>query len=146
MTLSGAQTTETATLSRKHVSTPTSEITARTHTAPSTAGVGTIDVEAFVRTYFADVPVLVQIARCESRFRQNDSTTGSVLRGIVNSNDVGVMQINTFYHAASARALGMDLYTLEGNLTYARNLYEREGTKPWNASRACWAPDHIAMR
>lgn len=104
------------------------------------------DVESFVRTYFSDVPVLAEIARCESHFRQNDVRTGTVLRGLVNRDDVGVMQINTRYHATTAQKLGYNLYTLAGNLAYARHLYEREGTRPWSASRACWAPGHIAMR
>jgi hypothetical protein len=104
------------------------------------------EVEEYVRTYFADVPVLAEIARCESTFRHHDSRTGSILKGKVNNNDVGVMQINTVYHRDTARRLGYDLETIEGNLGYARNLYEREGTRPWNSSRACWNKEHLAMR
>jgi hypothetical protein len=104
------------------------------------------EVETYVRKYFADVPVMAEIARCESAFRHHDTQTGSILRGKVNGNDIGVMQINTTYHHNTARRLGYDLETLEGNLDYARHLYEREGTRPWNASRACWHKEHIAMR
>lgn len=104
------------------------------------------DVETYVRTYFADIPVLAEIARCESHFRHVDVRTGTTLRGVVNTSDVGVMQINTHYHGATARRLGLDLHILEDNLAYARHLYEREGTQPWSASRACWQPGHLAMR
>jgi hypothetical protein len=104
------------------------------------------EVEVYVREYFADVPVLAEIARCESTFRHHDARTGSILRGRVNGNDIGVMQINTTYHHDTARRLGYDIETIEGNLDYARYLYEREGTRPWNSSRACWHKEHLAMR
>lgn len=87
---------------------------------------------------------MIQIARCESQFRHT-LEDGSVLRGRVDSRDVGVMQINTFYHGAQAEKLGLDLMDVYDNMAYARDLYNRQGTKPWSASAACWAPT-IAMR
>lgn len=96
------------------------------------------DTEALVRAYFRDVPIMAQVARCESTFRHT-LKDGSVLRGRVNQNDIGVMQINTYYHGEKAEELGLDLYTIEGNLMYARYLYERKGTQPWSASAPCWS-------
>ena len=95
-------------------------------------------VEQVVEETYADVPILVEVARCESQFRQTDSE-GNILRGTVNKYDVGVMQINELYHEAKAVELGYDLYTLQGNLSYGRYLYDREGTRPWMASSACWS-------
>ncbi len=95
------------------------------------------DTEAKVREYFSDIPVMIQVARCESAFRHT-LADGSVLKGKVDSRDTGVMQINTFYHAKKAAELGLDLEILEDNLAYARNLYERQGTQPWSASSPCW--------
>ena len=94
-------------------------------------------IEMAVREYFKDIPVLVTIARCESRFRQT-LADGSVLRGSVDTADVGVMQINTRYHSARARELGLDLKELQDNMAYARRLYEKQGTAPWQASAPCW--------
>ncbi len=94
-------------------------------------------VEQYVRVYFADAPVMVAIAKCESRFRQFDSK-GSVLRGEVVKDDLGVMQVNLHYHGDVAERLGLDLYTIQGNVAYARYLYEKEGTTPWASSSACW--------
>ena len=74
-----------------------------------------------VKEYFADIPIMAEVAYCESRFRQFNEN-GNVLRGIENSSDVGVMQINEKYHAATAVKLGINLYTLEGNMAYARYL------------------------
>lgn len=95
------------------------------------------DTETYIRHYFADLPVLVDVAFCESTFRQHDKN-GNVLRGKVNSSDVGVMQINTYYHGEDAEELGYDLMTLEGNAAFARNLYERKGVHPWVHSSDCW--------
>ena len=92
---------------------------------------------AYVEQYFADEPILADIAWCESRVRHLDKN-GEILRGKVDSDDIGVMQINTRYHADTAEELGIDLYSLNGNLSYARYLYEKQGTKPWLSSNPCW--------
>lgn len=93
--------------------------------------------EEIVKEYFKDTPALTNIAYCESRYRQFEKD-GTILRGKVNGNDVGVMQINTKYHLEKAISLGMDLFTLEGNLAYGKYLYEKQGSAPWNASSPCW--------
>ena len=94
-------------------------------------------MDAYIREYFADEPVLAQIAWCESRMRHLDED-GEIFRGKVNANDIGVMQINTKYHEATATDMGIDIYSLKGNLEYAKYLYEKQGTKPWNSSKKCW--------
>lgn len=96
-----------------------------------------VTLEAYVYEYFAETPILAEISKCESRYRQFNSD-GSVLRGQVNSDDVGLMQINEIYHKKRAEGLGLDLETINGNLAYAKYLYENEGTTPWNASKPCW--------
>ncbi|MEX2010226.1 MAG: hypothetical protein WD874_00255 [Parcubacteria group bacterium] len=95
------------------------------------------NVKKFVEDYFADIPLMVQIAGCESRFRQYKN--GNVIRGEINNKDVGVMQVNEHYHAATALKLGIDIYSIDGNVAYARYLYEKEGARPWMSSSACWA-------
>ena len=91
----------------------------------------------YVKEYYQDEPILAEIARCESMYRQLNAD-GEVLRGKVNSYDVGVMQINLQYHEKRATELGYDLHTLEGNLAYAKYLYSKEGTAPWSSSAPCW--------
>lgn len=90
-----------------------------------------------VEEYFADLPVMVEIARCESRFRQYDED-GTVLKNEQGSSATGVLQIMASYHRKAASRLGYDIDTLEGNLAYGRHLYEQNGTRDWNASRYCW--------
>ncbi|MFA6050916.1 MAG: hypothetical protein WC761_07050 [Candidatus Paceibacterota bacterium] len=106
------------------------ESTSAPVTAPKT-------VKERVNEFFKEDPIMIKVAWCESRFRQFDKD-GSVFRGKVNPKDVGVMQVNTYYHAKTADKLGYDLMTLEGNLAYAKHLYEREGTTPWMSSSPCW--------
>lgn len=95
------------------------------------------NTEAIVRSYFADIPVMIEVARCESAFR-HELEDGSVLAGRVDPADTGVMQINKRYHESSAIAMELDLDDLHDNMAYARNLYERKGTQPWKASMPCW--------
>lgn len=97
-----------------------------------------VEVEAYVKEYFKDVPILAEVARCESHFRQTDKD-GNIIRGKANRFDIGVMQINELYHLDQAKAQKIDLYSLEGNLAYARELYEKQGVYPWMASSACWS-------
>ncbi len=96
-----------------------------------------MSTEQYVREYFEDIPIMIQIAKCESRFKHLDKD-GEVHRGVIVPQDVGVMQINEYYHLDQAEKRNIDIYTLQGNLAYARNLYERQGTQPWYSSKACW--------
>jgi len=98
----------------------------------------TVTTQEAVSVYFADIPIMVDIAKCESRFRHTDKD-GNVSRGEVNKFDVGVMQINEKYHLEESKKLGYDIHTLEGNMAYARYLYEKQGARPWLASSKCWS-------
>jgi hypothetical protein len=60
-----------------------------------------LNTELVVRSYFEDIPVMIQIARCESGFRHT-LKDGSVLRGAVDPADTGVMQINKRFHDNTA--------------------------------------------
>ncbi len=94
-------------------------------------------VQAYVVQRTKDIPVLAEIAKCESQFRQF-GTNGQVLHGEKDKRDVGVFQINTGYHKVPG------LMTLEGNVNYAIQLYKdavkrgEDGTQYWTASKPCW--------
>jgi hypothetical protein len=119
-----------------------------TNTASMTTGdtattteVAVIDrnaVKEYIKTEYADTPILIAIAECESNFRQFNPD-GTVIRGKVNSHDVGVMQINETYWLDKSKSLGNDIYTVEGNAAYAKYLYAKQGTDPWNSSSKCWS-------
>ena len=101
-------------------------------------------VEKKVREYFADAPVLVAIAECESHFRHY-KPDGTLLTNKQGSSATGVMQIMYSVHAAAAENLGLSIRDFYGNLAYARHLYDTEGTRPWEASRHCWGSDIVAI-
>ena len=86
-----------------------------------------------------EVPqVLLDISWCESRDRQFNPD-GTVLKGVVNPKDIGRWQINEYWHLEEAKRLGIDIYTESGNRDFALLLYNRNGTRDWNASRECWS-------
>ena len=102
-------------------------------------------VEERVREYFKDTPVMIEIARCESKFRQFNAD-GTVLRGGWNNGMVGVFQFFESIHVGSALARGYDLSTLEGNLGYAKHLYASSGTTPWNSAKSCWSKSVLEIK
>jgi len=108
----------------------------------TTAFTNNTGVEAYVKTQYAADPLLVDIARCESTFRQYDPKTGEVLHGLKDRQDIGVMQINEQYQGAKAASLGYDIDTVEGNVAYAAYLYQTQGAAPWSASSACWSKSY----
>lgn len=96
------------------------------------------ELEEYVKDFFADEPLLVEIAKCESTMT-HITPAGTVIRGRVNQSDIGLMQINEAYHLQRATSLGLDIHTLEGNVAYARYLFEKEGVSPWLSSSKCWS-------
>ncbi len=106
-------------------------------------------LEHYVREHYSDTPVLAEIARCESGF-VHFTDSGKILRGRVDNNDVGLMQINERFHLAAAKKLGYDIYSIEGNMAYAKYIYEKDGAAPWYASSKCWGKHlknyEVAMR
>lgn len=106
-----------------------------------------MSTEQYVRNFFKDTPVMIEIAYCESRFRQLDNE-GNPIKNHAGSSATGVMQIMASIHEEDAKKLGMDINTLEGNVRFAKHLYEKFGTKPWEAdknSKNCWEPRSNAI-
>lgn len=102
-------------------------------------------IEKYLREHFSDTPILIEIARCESTFVHYDKN-GDLMRGKANKSDVGVMQINEKYHLETAEKLGYNIHTIEGNVNYAKYLYEKYGAEPWSASSPCWGSKIVAMK
>ncbi len=122
--------------------------------APILAPMPTVQtVEEYVRSAFADAPIMIEIAKCESQFRQYDNK-GDVLKNSSGSSATGVFQIIPRWHQKAIDQLDIDVNTLEGNVTLARYIYETQGTKPWEADKAsvgCWSQtaagkNHLASK
>lgn len=74
--------------------------------------------------------LLDRIFICESRWKFNAENR--------KTGDYGIAQINKL-HIPIAFAQGLDVVnSYEDNIRYAVRLYDEQGTRPWNASRACW--------
>ncbi len=101
-------------------------------------------VEAAVREYFADIPLMIEIARCESKFRQF-GPNGDVLHGVQVHSDLGALQVNRGYHGARAEKLGLNLETLADNMRYSRILQKEQGYWPWISSHPCWGKSPHAV-
>lgn len=87
---------------------------------------------------YAEFARLRAIAQAESGWKQYDSE-GNVLKGYKDGKDIGLFQIRETIHRAEAEKKGYDIYTPEGNISYAVALYEKQGTTPWNASKGKWS-------
>ncbi len=131
-----AQTIQTAAVISATTATTTTELSSSTDSKA---------IETYIRKELASTPILIEVARCESTFRQYGKD-GRVIRGIENPLDVGIFQINEHYHADTAKKLGYDIYTIEGNVAYGKYLYNKNGTKDWYASSPCWAGKNLAAK
>lgn len=86
------------------------------------------EIKTLVEAIFGPTSPMIPTLQCESSFRQFDSS-GVILRS--STNDVGIAQINVEAHGQDAMERGIDIYTIEGNLKYARLLFDQSGTLPW---------------
>lgn len=89
------------------------------------------EIKAKISEVFANDPIMIDVAKCESGFRQfnNDGTVLTSSNGLY----IGIFQIDPAIHAEYALSLGMDVYTIDGNIAYAKNLYDAQGPTPWPA-------------
>lgn len=79
-------------------------------------------------SHFPEEPVMVEVARCESKLNPSADRKGI---------DGGLFQINQVHLPALAE-LELNRYDLEDNLAYSRILYNEQGLGPWYMSRYCW--------
>lgn len=100
------------------------------------------EIETLVRNFFADDPVMISIAHCESNFRQF-TDAGNVLRAA--GRYTGVFQIDEIIHTPKATSLGFDILTAQGNIEYASYLYTQQGTQPWKNCAKKYTPTTQAI-
>jgi hypothetical protein len=88
-------------------------------------------VESLIRDYFPDAPIMVKVAQGESGLKHwhND---GRVVRGIVDKDDTGLMQINNRYWGEEAARLGLDYEnSIVDNVRMARHIMDTQGITAW---------------
>ena len=90
-------------------------------------------IKAKLIKVFGGDSVMIDIASCESGYRQFNSD-GSVHRGETNPRDVGTYQINEHFWLEESKRLGFDIYTIDGNIAMAKYIYQHHGSQPWHWS------------
>lgn len=114
---------------------------AETIPAPATESPAEVKIRA-TSTIWDGYPLLKRIAGCESLGDPNAEPiqflNGEVLRGRVNPDDIGAMQINLGVWGTKARELGLDVFSFKGNITFGKWLFDRYGSNPWFLSASCW--------
>lgn len=94
-------------------------------------------VKEMVEDEFGVGHIMVEVARCESGWRQFKED-GSVLMSHYGTDDAGVFQINKV-HLPELKLLNLDRNKTLDNIAFARVLYDRNGLRDWEASRVtCW--------
>lgn len=101
------------------------------------------EIMALVQQTFADHPIMVVVALCESDMNgdglpEQFNPDGSLLYNKKGSSAHGVFQIMESYHHEDALELGYDTHTTRGNVAYAHHLFTEDGIGHWNASSECW--------
>lgn len=91
--------------------------------------------EQAITQEFPDAPIMLSVAKCESGIKQFNQD-GTVKENKT-TEDFGLFQIHSS-HLKEAQALGLDVRTLAGNVSFARRLYDEQGLKPWKSSQSCW--------
>ncbi len=105
------------------------------------------EVVKMIKDKFGDKAVqMIKVGFCESGLQQFSNKTGKAITGIQNKRDKGALQINADYHIDDAIKLGMDIYTLEGNVDFAKVLYDQYGLKPWVHSKPCWSSPKLPAK
>jgi len=98
-------------------------------------------VESLIKDYFPDAPIMIKVAFGESGLKQWHSD-GRVVRGVVDKDDTGLMQINNRYWGKTAKKLGLDYEnSIIDNVRMARHIYDTQGITAW-----VFYNDHLAMR
>lgn len=76
--------------------------------------------------YDLDPRLVTGIIYCESRFNVDAIGTQAVV-----GKDIGLLQINTFFHLKKSKEKGYDIFETVGNLRYGLELMKEQGTSPW---------------
>jgi hypothetical protein len=95
-------------------------------------------IEAEAARFGVSLWLAREIMRCESSHYGGAVNYNRRPDGTIWSTDVGMWQINNYYHEATATSMGLDIYNEYDNVTYGFWLLANEGTHHWKASAYCW--------
>lgn len=91
-----------------------------------------VTIREKVEREFRDVPRMMKVVQCESKFQQFDSN-GKTLRS--KTSDIGIGQINQV-HWKRAKSLGLDIWnSVDDNIKMMRIVYNEQGISAWSCNR-----------
>ena len=96
------------------------------------------DIHRLALKYDQDEALARRIMACESTMYHGAVNENKDKDGKVWSRDFGRWQINDFFHAKTASAMGLNIHDPADNLEYGFWLMSKQGTKPWYSSKKCW--------
>jgi hypothetical protein len=94
------------------------------------------DLARQIKAVFADAPLMVQVAKCESGLVHREN--GVLFQNSDGSSARGVFQVLMRVHKTQMHKMGLNPEHIDQYLTYVRHLYDQQGLKPWQASKHCW--------
>lgn len=96
-------------------------------------------ITRIAKSYGQDPELVLAIIKCEGeQYRTLGNNTNYDKQDRAWSTDIGLFQINDYYHAKTAEKMGIDIHTDRGNIVYAMWLMQKNGTRDWSASKQCW--------
>jgi len=100
----------------------------------------TIDEQIRIRSLELglDEALVRDVIRCEGTMYPTTPNRNIDKLGQVWSRDWGPLQINDFYHEATMRKQGRDIHNNMDSLNYGLEMMQKEGMRPWKASKHCW--------
>ena len=91
-------------------------------------------IDKYATEYHVNPVVARAIISCESGGDPNALGTMAVI-----GQDIGIWQINDYFHEETANKLGLNIYNQDNNLRYGMILLFEQGTSPWKWSKSCWS-------
>lgn len=93
-------------------------------------------MKVLIERHFGVGSFMVDIARCESGLQQFNKD-GTVLRGRITPKDIGLFQINEHYWLEESERIGLDIYSIDGNIKMAEHILKTQGRTAWAWSAHC---------
>lgn len=90
-------------------------------------------IDKYALEYHVNPQVARAIISCESGGNPEAIGTMAVV-----GRDIGVFQINDYFHEKRTQELELNIYNVDDNLRYGMILLFEQGVTPWRASASCW--------
>lgn len=97
------------------------------------------EVVRLAKKYAVSESLSRNIIKCEGLQYKTLGNNKNYRNGVHWSTDIGWWQVNDYYHAKTAKRMGLNLYNDWDNLEYGFWLLSKQGSQPWSASRHCWS-------